>query len=125
LSADAIVRFPQKGDPSDWRDQLLEKLQPFPGQIIAQRKHSRDIPARPCQTCDDSEPYGITARRRDDRDRPRRLFGRECRFATGGHQDVDLRIDQLGGQTSKAAHLRVSPPRLKEYVLSLHVPQLA
>ena len=34
-------------------------------------------------------------------------------------------LDQLGGQASKVAHLPVSPTRLKDYVLPLHVPQLA
>jgi len=112
----------QEGDPSGSREHLLEQLQPFPVKLGGQRNHTRDISAWSGQVCDESQHHQVTARRRDDRDRTRRLLGREGGFASGCHHDVDLDIDQLGGQTRQSSHLSVSPPRLEDNVLAFYVP---
>ena len=103
---------------------FLEQLQPLPV-LGPNERDARDVASRVSEAGNEARFIGKGNVREHDRNDRRRLFGRECGFATGDHHDVDLRIDQLGGQASKSAHLLLSPPRLKDYVLSLHVPQLA
>jgi hypothetical protein len=86
-------------------------------QLTYERDHTRDISARPDQTRREFELHRVTAGYHDDRDRPGCLFGREYCFTTGGHNDVDLRIDEFSSHAWKSDRLPLSPPRLKDDVL--------
>src|SRR6516165_2501769 len=65
------------------------------------------------------------ARSEDDRDRARRLLGRQSRrTAPGGHDDVDLESHELGGECGGSVGFPVAPSVLDGDVPSLDVAQL-
>src|SRR5258707_579306 len=81
----------------------VAELQSFPGKVGVQRNHTRDISAWSRQVCDESQLHGSAV--------VAVTIGIElvaCLAATSlvvVHEDVDLDIDELGGQARQSSHL--------------------
>ena len=81
-----------------------------------------DISAGTGKAGDELGPDWIATGRHDDGDRARRFFGGTSRLLALRHDDVNLELDQLGGESRESREFALCPSVLECDGLSLHVP---
>jgi hypothetical protein len=104
---------------------VLEELQAFAAQLGAAAGQSSDVPAWSRKVRDESSPDGIRNEHEDDGNAAGRLLGRESWGRGGGHDDVDIHADKLGGKPRESTNLPAREPILDGDALTLDVPELA
>jgi len=88
----------ENGNSGEPRNNLAEQLQLFPSQFGQIKKYSRNIPARLCESSDESRGNRVALQIYcDDRDRARRPLG-------GIHCGGTARPDSVNLQPDKVAH---------------------
>src|SRR5262249_57176954 len=77
------------------------------------------------QALDEPAAQRIVHDRHDDGDRLRRALGRLASCGTHGHEDVDLRSNELGRELRVAIVLAFRPAAIDDDVLAFHIALLA
>jgi len=87
--------IPQHANPRKSWDDLLQQLQPLPGDRFTVLAQSRHIPTGTRQAANQAEPYRVR-RHHDDGDGLGSILGRQCCGGARCHQDVHIETDKLG-----------------------------
>ena len=103
------------------RDDFLEKLQPFPGEVLGKIAQAGGVAARPREGGHNSGADGIGVDRKYDRDRPGRLLQNQDRGRSARYNDIHLEGDKLGGQRREAIGSAFRRSELKGDVLAFHI----
>ena len=126
LQGDAGVRrIPEDGDPRDFRHELFEQLQPFPGEPDGPAVEPRDIPLRAGEAGDEPRADRVPTDRHDDRDGGRRLLGRVDRRRRICDDDIRREADQLRGEVRQTALVILRRAVRNRQVLTLEIPEVA
>jgi len=80
------------------RNCLFEQLKPFRMQFGIEIGRSSDISARPREAGNESRRDGIAGHRHHDRNRRGCLLGCAGTWSSAGHDNVNLRANELGRQ---------------------------
>jgi hypothetical protein len=104
---------------------LLEELQAFAAQLGTAAGQSSDVSTWSCEVRDESSPNGIRNEHEDNWNAAGRVLGGESLRRGGGHDDVDIHTDKLGGKPRVSLELPVREPILDGNALTLYVPELA
>src|SRR5580698_614668 len=67
------------------------------------------VPARPVQAGDETCTNRIESLLKDNRDRRRRGFRRQCSWSAAGHEHVDLAPDEIGRHERKTVVVSLRP----------------
>jgi hypothetical protein len=86
--------------------------------------HSGDVPARPCETRDESGPDRVGHGREHDGDRRGGPFRRERPRGCEGDDDVHPQFDEVGGESRETFVAPFGPAQLQGHVLAFDVPEL-
>src|SRR5438876_10218871 len=89
------ARMPDADEPGHFGEGFLEELEALGGQLRAEERQARDVPAGPREAGHESVAEGITHGRRDDRDGGGRLLCGAGRGGAPGNDEVDLETDQI------------------------------
>ena len=121
-------RIPEDGQVGDFRDGLLEELEPFPIDVEVRAgcaRDPRDVAAGVGEARDQPLPHGVIDILQDDRDRGGRLHGRPD---TGGkvddHDQVRLKPYEFRRHGWGTLCPRLRPPALDDEVLAREIPVL-
>jgi hypothetical protein len=95
-----IASIAERGDFLHRRQHVAEHLDAFTVRLRRHQRHTRDVPAWPCQACDKTCFDGVG----DDCDNgnvPRRLLCGARAWCVESNEDIDLCHDQFGRQLGK------------------------
>jgi hypothetical protein len=106
------------------RECLLEQLQQLDVKLVSLVAEPGRIGAWLSQSLDDADTDRIGDAREHDRDRPRRLRGRERRLRARREHDVWLERDQFSRQRGQPVEVPLGEAALDHAVVSLAVAKL-
>jgi len=109
----------------DSRYCLLEELQLSADGVGHHGAQPRDIAARTGEAGHEATGHGVTAARHDYGNRAARFLDGPGRHFTLSHDDIDLALDELGGESRQAARFTLRPSIFERHVLLLHVAEIA
>src|SRR5262249_6004030 len=92
---------------------LLEKLQLLADDFRDQRAQPGDISAGASKAGDEARSNWVATRRHDNGDRAGRPFGSASGLLPLRHDDVNLELDQLGGEARQARQAALCPSVLE------------
>jgi hypothetical protein len=96
----------------------------FPRNIRLGVGQAGDVPTRTGEDCDQPRRYRIDGGHENYRNYPRRLLGQQEWGRSGGEDNIDLELDQLGCNVRKLIRTR-RQSELQSDVLSLDMTEFA
>ena len=121
-----IGRIPEDGYSRHLGHDFREQLQLLPHQCLRDDGRSRDVSSGPREAGNKSRLHGIDCSCHDDGNGPGRLLGGPSRRQPPyRYDDVNLRLNQVGGQAGKLFVLPLGPSAHDRDVLTFHVANLA
>lgn len=115
-----IARIPEDSDPGDLRDDLLEQLQLFAEDFVADAvAQPRDVPARLREACDSPAADGIANSRHNDGNRSRGVLGCLGFWRPRRKNDVHLQTDQLSREVGQPVEPALCRSILEDNILTL------
>jgi hypothetical protein len=104
---------------------LLQELEPLGAELGRHQRKAGDVAARTRKARDDAVADGVGAHRHHDRDRARRVAGRQHRRRREGDEHVDLHFHELCRKRRHVLELAFAPADLEPVILALGVTELA
>ena len=121
-----MSRISQHGHLCDFRNRLLQKLDPFPAKSLTNRKRCPcDISAGPGETVDDAVADGVGDSCKNNRCREASVFGSQSTGCCTYQKEVNFEADKFGYELRKALCRPFRPSNLDRDVLALDIMQLS
>src|SRR5215467_3934560 len=118
-------RVREDGHAPDLGDRFPEQLQVFAEDIRGDAvRHSGDVSAWTRETRNEPEPDRIRKTYADDGNRRRGALGRQGPRRRGGHNDIQLELNQLGRERGESVELPLRLSKLDDDVLTFHPAEI-
>ena len=117
-----IAHIVKQRNSREFRNQLFEEFNPFPGQLGAEGSHPRNIATRIREACHDG--MRVAHRRHNHRDCSGRVFGRPGGGRPSGHDQVDFEKNQFGREVREPLGATIGRPIFDDQVSPFDVAEI-